>query len=176
MTAKIKHGLKHVKFQCGIRGVGSSFPKFSDTQNIGCNHPKIWTMWLYQRVMSANDVDWNKSLLKSVRYYKFSKYSYTQNICCNHSRIWNMWLYQSYECKRCRRNGKQCRPWSDCCSRSSLIWVCTVCLGISVWKLRIITVCDPHFGWRKWVKFLWIIFIDKGKWQLSKENKTSHSF
>ena len=31
------------------------------------------------------------------------------------------------ESKRCRRNGKQCRPWSDCSSRSSLIWVCTVC-------------------------------------------------
>ena len=148
MTAKIKHGLKHVKFQCGIRGVGSSnsegkyvkknrgrlqkcwlcdwnksllkflsyhkFPKYSDTQNIGCNHPKIWTMWLYQRVMSANNVDWNKSLLKSVRYHTFPKYSPTQNICCNHSKIWNMWLYQSYECKRCRRNGKQCRPRSDC--------------------------------------------------------------
>ena len=25
-------------------------------------------------------------------------------------------------------NGKQCRPWSDCSFRSSLIWVCTVCI------------------------------------------------
>ena len=33
------------------------FPKYSDTQNICCNHRKIWTMWLYHRVMSANDVD-----------------------------------------------------------------------------------------------------------------------
>ena len=30
-----------------------------------------------------------------------------------------------------RRNGKQCRPWSDC---SSLIWVCTVCSCLSVPK------------------------------------------
>ena len=28
----------------------------------------------------------------------------------------------------------------DCSSRSSLIWVCTVCPGLSVQKLRIITV------------------------------------
>ena len=27
-------------------------------------------------------------------------------------------------------NSKQGRPWSDCFLRSSLIWVCTVCLGL----------------------------------------------
>ena len=32
------------------------FPKYSDTQNIR-NHSKIWTMWLYHRVMSPNDAD-----------------------------------------------------------------------------------------------------------------------
>ena len=32
-------------------------PKYSDTQNICCNHSKIWTMWLYHRVMSPNDAD-----------------------------------------------------------------------------------------------------------------------
>ena len=42
--------------------------------------------------------------------------------------------------KRCNRNCQQCRPWSDCSSRSSLIWVCTVCPDLSVWKLRNITV------------------------------------
>ena len=31
------------------------FPKYSDTQNICCNHSKSWTMWLYHRVMSPND-------------------------------------------------------------------------------------------------------------------------
>ena len=51
-----------------------------------------------------------------------------------------MALPQSNESKWCRWNSKQCRPWSDCSSRSSLIWVCTVCLDISVWKLRIITL------------------------------------
>ena len=33
------------------------FPKYSDTQNICCNHSKIWTMWLYHRVMSPNDIE-----------------------------------------------------------------------------------------------------------------------
>ena len=33
------------------------FPKYSDTQNICCNHSKIWTMWLYHRVMGPNDAD-----------------------------------------------------------------------------------------------------------------------
>ena len=28
------------------------------------------------------------------------------------------------------QNRKQRRPWSDCYLRSSLIWVCTVCLGL----------------------------------------------
>ena len=32
-------------------------PKFSDTQKICCNHSKVWTMWLYHRVMSPNDAD-----------------------------------------------------------------------------------------------------------------------
>ena len=33
------------------------FPKYSDTQKICCNHSKIWTMWLFHRVMSLNDAD-----------------------------------------------------------------------------------------------------------------------
>ena len=33
------------------------FPKYLDTQKICCNHSKIWTMWLYHRVMSLNDAD-----------------------------------------------------------------------------------------------------------------------
>ena len=33
------------------------FPKYSDTQNICCNHSKIWTMWLYHTVMSPNHAD-----------------------------------------------------------------------------------------------------------------------
>ena len=32
-------------------------PKFSDIQNICCNCSKVWTMWLYHRLMSPNDAD-----------------------------------------------------------------------------------------------------------------------
>ena len=33
------------------------FPKYSDTHKICCDHSKIWTMWLYHRVMSPNNAD-----------------------------------------------------------------------------------------------------------------------
>ena len=33
------------------------FPKYSDTPKICCNHSKIWTIWLYHRVMVPNDAD-----------------------------------------------------------------------------------------------------------------------
>ena len=33
------------------------FPKYSDTKKICCNQSKIWTMWLYHRVMGPNDAD-----------------------------------------------------------------------------------------------------------------------
>ena len=33
------------------------FPKYLDTKKFCCNHSKIWTMWLYHRVMSPNDAD-----------------------------------------------------------------------------------------------------------------------
>ena len=32
-------------------------PTFSETQNICCNHSKVWTMWLYHTLMSPNDAD-----------------------------------------------------------------------------------------------------------------------
>ena len=68
-------------------------PKYSDTQKIGCNHSKIWTMWLYHRVMSPNDA-----------------------------------------------GGMAHTVDPDQTAPRGLIWVCTVCPGISVRKLRIMTV------------------------------------
>ena len=32
-------------------------PNNSNTQKICCNHPKIWTMWLYHRVLHPKDAD-----------------------------------------------------------------------------------------------------------------------
>ena len=41
---------------------------------------------------------------------------------CSQLKCWN---YQN----ACQ-NSKQGRPWSDCFFRSSLIWICAVCLGV----------------------------------------------
>ena len=63
-------------------------------------------------------------LLDFLRYCKYPKNSDLRKICCNHPKIWTTRLYHRVMLlKRCRLNGKQCRPWSDCSSRSSLIWV-----------------------------------------------------
>ena len=52
-------------------------PKYSDTQNICCNHPKICTRWLYQRVMHPKDAAgiansvgavWSRSVLFAQAY------------------------------------------------------------------------------------------------------------
>ena len=47
---KIQHFLKSV-----LDPNYRKFPKYSDTQKICCNHSKIWTMWLYHRVMNPKD-------------------------------------------------------------------------------------------------------------------------
>ena len=80
----------------------------------------------------------NKSLkLQLINYHKFLKYSDTQKICCNHSNIWTMWLYHRVMSPK-DADGMADSVGPD--QRSSLIWVCTVCPGISVRKLRIIMV------------------------------------
>ena len=76
------------------------------------------------------------------KYRKFPKYSDTQNICCNHSKIWTMWLYDTVHVMSPNDAdgiANSVDP-DQTAPRSSLIWVCTVCPGISVRKLRIITV------------------------------------
>ena len=73
-----------------------------------------------------------------------------------------MALPKSNAPKRCSRNCKQCRPWSECSSRSSLIWVCTVCPDLSVRKLRNITVLVVINSCMKWKEnnlcLSWILF------------------
>ena len=51
-----------------------------------------------------------------------------------------MWLYHRVMSPNDADGMAQSRPRSDCSSRSSLIWVCTVCSDLPVRKLRIITV------------------------------------
>ena len=76
-------------------------------------------------------------------YHKIPWYSETQKIAVIILKnLNNLGLPYSNESKRCRGNGKQCRPRSDCSSsRSSVIWVCTVCPGLSVRK-------QDHYGIR----------------------------
>ena len=78
-------------------------------------------------------------------------YENPKKICCKHPKICTRWPCHRIICpKRADRMEKQCRPRSDCSSRSSsssslilvypLIWVYTVCPDLTVRKLRIITV------------------------------------
>ena len=48
------HILRAVAACKGSNGISNyrNDPKFSDTQKMCCNHSKVWTMWLYHRVMS----------------------------------------------------------------------------------------------------------------------------
>ena len=50
--------------------------------------------------------------------------------------------------KRCRWNGQQCRLWSHCSFRNSLIWVYIVCTDLSVRKL-----------WNILVPIIFIVFF-----------------
>ena len=111
------------------------------------------------------------SLRKALFYRKFPKYSDTQNICCNHSKIWTMWLYHwvmspnDADGMANSVDPDQTAPWS------SLIRVFTVCPGISVRKLRIITVnyctCTAVGSAEKWyfitliVLFVYIFFLEQ---------------
>ena len=103
------------------------------------------------RNLSSCPIDVSAKCYKSIksvhRLYtvKFLNFGHLK-ICCNHPKSWTRWLFlrviiMSNASKRCRGNCIQCRPWSNCSYRSSLIWVCTVCPDLSVRKLRIITVC-----------------------------------
>ena len=59
---------------------------------------------------------------------------------CNYTKILNNEVSLSSNVfKRCRQNGKQCRPWSECFFKSTVILVYTVYLIVPVGKLRIIT-------------------------------------
>ena len=75
-----------------------------------------------------------------ITYRKFPKYSDTQKIWCNHSKILTMWL-----CHRVMspNDADGMANSVDPDQTAPLIWVCTVCPGISVRKLRKIMV-DQH--------------------------------
>ena len=73
-------------------------------------------------------------------YRKFPKYSDTQKNCCNYPKFWTeSFYYIVLGPKDTDRTANSVDP-DQTASRSSLIWVCTVCLDLPVWKLRIITI------------------------------------
>ena len=82
-----------------------------------------------------------------------------------------MTLLLSHASKRCRRNCKQCRPWWDCSSRNSLIWVSTVCPDLSVQKLRIIMVSiDLVFNFSFWAASSEFVSSSIPSWQTLTAN------
>ena len=128
MSGQVGNSLKHVfswrgsnksifffKTKSLIWDTYRKFPKYSDTQKICCNHSKIWTMWLYHRVMSPNDADGMANsvdpdqtaplgLLGSLRYPIFFLFTMKQdkhnsiNFCLAQWLCWIrifLWLKQS---------------------------------------------------------------------------------
>ena len=45
------------RFRCTTLTWYHKISNFSDTRNICCNHPKIWSRWHYHRVMHPKDAD-----------------------------------------------------------------------------------------------------------------------
>ena len=82
----------------------------------------LWRIW----VMSGD-------------YRKFPKYSDTPKICCIHSKNWTVWLYHRVMSPN-DADGMANSVDPDQTARSRLNLVCKVCPGLSVRKLRIITV------------------------------------
>ena len=92
------------------------------------------------RKPSIENVMMNNPLSKGTR--KFLKIRTPKN-CCNCPKIWTACIYHTVMCpKDADRMANSVDPdqQSDLSFRSSMIWVYTVCQGLSVQKLRIITV------------------------------------
>ena len=125
IPAKFKTSLTYLKLS------GFTFKLLS--VNLGC------VSNLCSEIKTANHDILPLNLVKNLIccYRKFPKYSDTQIICCNHSKIWTMWLYHRVMSPN-DENGMANSVDPD--QTAPQIWVYTVCPGISVRKLRIITV------------------------------------
>ena len=71
---------------------------------------------------------------------KFLNFQTPENFAVNYLKFNHRGQILENLSQRCKWNSKHWRPWSDCSSRSSLLWVCNVCTDWSVRKFRIITV------------------------------------
>ena len=64
----------------------------------------------------------------------------TRNVTETGSQIYGIvWL--PFDVSKSTENGKQCRPWSNCSYRSSLIWVYTVCPypSVRIFRIKIVS-------------------------------------
>ena len=114
----------------------------------------------------------------SCGYLNFTKYLDTQKICWNHSKIWTMWLYHRVMSPNDAEGIANSVDPDQ--TRSSLIWVCTVCPSISIWKLRIITVCKnciftPKIHYISFLCYCAFCFMLK-KWLACQNNGWSALF
>ena len=65
----------------------------------------------------------------------------TRKLYGNHSKIGTKWRYHRIMHRKDAGGIENSVDPDQTAPRSSLIWVCTFCPSLSVWKLRIITVC-----------------------------------
>ena len=79
-----------------------------------------------------------KAALKST-YFKNPKNWNIRKICCNHHKIWATRLYHTV---MLLKDADGIAKGVDPDQTAPLIWVCTVCPGLSVQKLRLITVIE----------------------------------
>ena len=83
----------------------------------------------------------------TVEYHKVTKFWDTRKLCCNLPQIQT----KRPKLRVCYQNdaneiANSEDPDQTAPSRSSLIWVCTVCPDLSVRKLRVITVMHKKLG------------------------------
>ena len=92
-------------------------------------HTKVCNLKIKKRNVSQENLHF--------AYRKVPKFSGTRILCCNLPKIQE----ERPNLRVFLRKGANGIANSDRSSRSSLIWVCTVCPDLSVRKLWIITVC-----------------------------------
>ena len=97
-------------------------PKNLDTWKYCCNHPKIWTMWIYHTVMYPNNADrmensvdpdqnsliWLYTVCPDLSVQKLR----INKVICNYRRVYQALPYWSLVFGQIGL-GKQCRPISD---------------------------------------------------------------
>ena len=136
----------------------SKFPKYLDTKTICRNHSKVWTMWLYHRVVSPNNAD---GMANSVDPDQTAPL-WVCAVCPGIS-VRKLWIMVDWVCNIC----------PDLYVRKLRIitvdWVYNICPDLYVQKLRIITVdCVYNICPDLYVRKLRIITVIRQLWKLGR--------